>query len=263
MAHAVSGETIPVAANAAAPVVRRIGIADLREAVSRGIDDFLAAPTQIAFLCVIYPMVGFAAARFAANAAMLPLLYPLVAGLSLLGPLTAIGLYEISRRREAGLPARARDALSVLNAPGAQGIAMLGLILLLVFFLWLAAARLVFHGVFGQVRMTPSEFLGALATAEGMRMIVIGHAVGLVFAAVTLAITVVSFPLMLDRAVEMRTAIGTSIRAVAANPVMMALWGLFVAFSLAAASLPLFVGLAVVMPVLGHATWHLYRRLVV
>jgi uncharacterized membrane protein len=80
---------------------------------------------------------------------------------------------------------------------------------------------------------------------------------------VTLAITVVSFPLMLHRAVDARTAIGTSIRAVAANPGMMALWGLFVAFSLAAASLPLFVGLAVVMPVLGHATWHLYRRLVV
>lgn len=263
MAQALAGQDLPHSVPAAAPEVRRIGIADLREAVSRGLDDFLAAPTQLVFLCVIYPMVGFAAARFAANEAMLPLLYPLLAGLSLLGPLTAIGLYEISRRREAGLPASPRHALSVLKAPGAAGIAMLGLVLLLIFFLWLAAARLVFHAVFGPVRMTPAEFLGALATAEGVRMILIGHAVGLVFAVVTLAITVVSFPLMLHRAVDARTAIGTSIRAVAANPGMMALWGLFVAFSLAAASLPLFVGLAVVMPVLGHATWHLYRRLVV
>lgn len=262
MAHAATDDRMSGTATAA-PAVRRIGIADLREAVSRGIDDFLAAPTQLLFLGIIYPMVGFAAARFAANDAMLPLLYPLVAGLSLLGPLTAIGLYEISRRREAGQPVSARDAFAVLRAPGAAGIAMLGLVLLLLFFLWLAAAQGVFHAVFGPVRMTPSEFLGALATPEGVRMIVIGHAVGLGFAVVTLALTVVSLPMMLDRAVDVRTAIATSVRAVAANPVTMALWGLFVAFSLAAASLPLFVGLAVVMPVLGHATWHLYRRLVV
>lgn len=248
---------------AAIPEIRRIGIADLREAVSRGIDDFLAAPTQLAFLCVIYPLVGIAAARFASDGALLPLLYPLVAGLSLLGPLTAVGLYEISRRRERGLPASPLDALSALNAPGSAGIAMLGLILLGLFFAWLVAARLVFLAVFGAVRLTPSEFLALLATPDGVRMILIGHAVGFVFALVALAITVVSFPLMLDRAVDVRTAIATSVRAVLKNPVTMALWGLFVAFSLAAACLPLFVGLAVVMPVLGHATWHLYRRLVV
>jgi uncharacterized membrane protein len=262
MVQAVSGEAFQERA-VAAPQIRRIGIADLRHAVSRGIDDFLAAPTQLIFLCVIYPVVGIGAARLAVDGAVMPLVYPLVAGLSLLGPLTAIGLYEISRRREAGLPASPRHALSVLNAPGTAGIAALGLLLLLLFMLWIVAARLVFLHVFGTTRMTPSEFLGALATPDGMRMILIGHAVGLVFAVVALAITVVSFPLMLDRAVDAKTAIWTSIRAVAANPVMMALWGLFVAFSLAAACLPLFVGLAVVMPVLGHATWHLYRRLVV
>jgi uncharacterized membrane protein len=245
------------------PVIRHIGIADLRIAVSRGIDDFLAAPTQLAFLCVIYPLVGFAAARLAVNGALMPLVYPSIAGLSLLGPLTAVGLYEISRRREAGQAATWRDAFRALNAPGSAGIAALGLVLLLLFIAWIGAARLVFLDAFGTLRMTPSEFLGALATPEGLRMILIGHAVGLVFAVAALAITVVSFPLMLDRAVDARTAVATSIRAVVANPVMMALWGLFVAFSLAAASLPLFVGLAVVMPVLGHATWHLYRRLVV
>jgi uncharacterized membrane protein len=262
MAHALS-ETGAGAGTHARPEIRRIGIADLRHAVSRGIDDFLAAPTQLVFLCVIYPLVGFAAARSAVDGALMPLIYPLIAGLSLLGPLTAIGLYEISRRREAGHPVRVSDAFGVLNAPGTAGIAALGLVLLLLFIAWIGAARMVFLHVFGPARMTPSEFLGALATPEGMRMILIGHAVGFVFAAIALALTVVSFPLMLDRAVDVRTAIGTSIRAVLANPVMMALWGLFVAFSLAAASLPLFVGLAVVMPVLGHATWHLYRRLVV
>jgi uncharacterized membrane protein len=263
MAQAITGTHMTETAATSAPEIRRIGIADLREAVSRGIDDFLAAPTQLVFLCVIYPLVGLAAARFASDGAMLPLIYPLVAGLSLLGPLTAIGLYEISRRREQGLPASPRDALAVVRAPGSAGIAMLGLILLGLFFAWVVAARLVFLSVFGPLRLTPSEFLGLLATPDGVRMILIGHAVGLVFAVVALAITVVSFPLMLDRAVDMRTAIATSVRAVARNPVTMALWGLFVAFSLAAASLPLFVGLAVVMPVLGHATWHLYRRLVV
>jgi len=261
MAQSIAG-TAHRAAPHAAPVIRRIGITDLREAVSRGIDDFLAAPTQLLFLGVIYPLAGFAAARFASDGALLPLLYPLVAGLSLLGPLTAVGLYEISRRREQGLPVSAADAFRVLNAPGTAGIAVLGLVLLLLFALWLAAARLVFTEAFGPVRFTPSEFLAALATEQGVRMIVIGHIVGGVFAVVALALTVVSFPMMLDRPVDVRTAVGTSLRAVAANPVTMALWGLFVAFTLAAAMLPLFVGLAVVMPVLGHATWHLYRRLV-
>lgn len=261
MAQAATGSQIPTTAPTAQ--IRRITLADLRLAVSRGIDDFLAAPTQIAFLCVIYPLVGFAAARLAVNGALMPLVYPAIAGLSLVGPLTAIGLYEISRRREAGEAANWRDAFRALSAPGAAGIAALGLVLLLLFIAWLGAARLVFLDAFGTLRMSPSEFLGALATPEGLRMILIGHAVGLVFAVIALAVTVVSFPMMLDRAVDVRTAVSTSVRAVAANPVMMAVWGVFVAFSLAAASLPLFVGLAVVMPVLGHATWHLYRRLVV
>ncbi|WP_291297247.1 DUF2189 domain-containing protein [Elioraea sp.] len=261
MAQVLTGTHLPTAA--ITPEIRRIGIADLRLAVSRGIDDFLAAPTQIAFLCVIYPLVGFAAARLAVNGALMPLIYPAIAGLSLLGPLTAIGLYEISRRREAGAQATWRDAFRALNAPGAPGIAALGLALLLLFIAWIGAARLVFLNAFGTLRMSPSDFLGALATPEGLRMILIGHAVGLVFAIIALAVTVVSFPMMLDRAVDARTAVTTSVRAVAANPVMMAVWGLFVAFTLAAGTLPLFVGLAIVMPVLGHSTWHLYRRLVV
>lgn len=261
MDQVLSRQDVPAATTA--PAIRRIGIADLRLAVSRGIDDFLAAPTQIAFLCVIYPLVGFAAARLAVNGALMPLIYPAIAGLSLLGPLTAIGLYEISRRREAGEAVTWRDAFRALNAPGTAGIAALGLVLLLLFIVWLGAARLVFLDAFGTLRMTASEFLGALATPAGLRMVVIGHAVGLVFAIIALAITIVSFPMMLDRAVDARTAVWTSIRAVATNPVMMAAWGAFVALALAAASLPVFVGLAVVMPVLGHATWHLYRRLIV
>lgn len=126
-----------------------------------------------------------------------------------------------------------------------------------------AATQRVFLSLLGRLRLTHAEFLALLGTPDGVRMILIGHAVGFVFAAVALATTVVPFPFMLDRAVDVGTAIATSVRAVARNPVPMALWGLFVAFSLAAACLPLFVGLAAVMPVLGHATWHLYRRLVV
>lgn len=262
MAHAADPTEIRRDATAI-PEIRTIGVADLREAVSRGIDDFLAAPTQLIFLSIIYPLVGLAAARVAVNGELMPIVYPLIAGLSLLGPITAIGLYEISRRREAGLKASWRDAFSVVNSPGIGGVVALGLVLLAIFVAWIFAAREVFAVVFGSVPRSPAAFMADLASPEVVQLVLVGHAVGFVFALAVLAITVVSFPLMLDRAVGVRVAVVTSVKAVLANPVTMAIWGVFVAFALAAGSLPLFVGLAVVMPVLGHATWHLYRRVVV
>ena len=101
-----------------------------------------------------------------------------------------------------------------------------------------------------------------LTTSHGWALIIAGNVIGFIFAAVVLSISVVSFPLLLDRDVGAAVAVQTSIRAVLANPLTMALWGLIVALALVIGSIPLFVGLAIVMPVLGHATWHLYRRVV-
>ncbi len=252
-----------VAAPAAAdtPALRRIGPHDLLVALQRGWADFLAAPTQLMFLCVLYPVIGLVAGTLAAGGDALHLLFPMAAGFALVGPVAALGLYEISRRRETGKPASWVHAFDVLRAPALGAIVLLGGVLAALFVLWLRVA----HGIHGATLGTlpPGTGLWAgLGTPEGWRMIWLGNLVGLGFAAVVLAITAVSFPLLLDKGGDAGRAVGVSLRAVALNPVPMALWGLIVAGLLVLGSLPLFIGLAVVLPVLGHATWHLYRRVV-
>ncbi len=254
---------LPVAAAHDAPAVRTLYPEDLRVALRQGYEDFKAIPTQLVFLGLLYPVIGFAAARMATGD-LLPLLFPLVAGLSLMGPLLAVGLYELSRRREAGLPVSWLNAFDVLRSPGILGIAALGIVLLVIFGGWLAAARAIYAATIG---IPPSGMVDFTATVlhtdAGIKLIMLGNLVGLGFAAVVLAISAVSFPMMLDRACSPAVAVQTSLRVIARNPRTMAIWGLVVAVILVAGSLPFFVGLAVAMPILGHATWHLYRRAVV
>ncbi len=243
------------------PAVRRITLGDLWSALAAGWADFMAIPTQLVFLGLIYPAVGLVAARAASGGGVLPLLFPMVGVLPLLGPVLAVGTYEISRQREAGLNPTWRNAFDVLRAPG---VVALGLLLLVVFVLWIGVARAIYVGTVGA--MAP-ESMGSLLQAvqdspRGWMLVVFGNLVGALFAALVLAISAVSFPMMLDRAVTPAAAIGTSLRVVRANPLVMAAWGVLVAVVLALGCLPIFVGLAVAMPVLGHATWHLYRRAV-
>jgi uncharacterized membrane protein len=249
----------------AIPAIRRIGVADIRQALSQGVDDFLAIPTQLFFLGLIYPLVGLVAARAAWGGDLLPLLFPMIAGLSLIGPVAAIGIYELSRRRERGWVVSVGDAFSVLRSPAIGTMAALGLILAVVFVAWLYVAHAIYAATLGPVAPASiGDFARTLLdTPQGWRLILIGNAVGFLFAAGVLATTVVSFPLLLDRNTSLATAVRTSIAACRANPKAMALWGLIVAALLLLGSIPAFVGLAVVMPVLGHATWHLYRRVVV
>lgn len=251
---------------AAQPVVRKISLADLRDVLAKGIADFWATPTQLVFLCLIYPVVGLVAARAALGYyEILPLLFPLVSGFALIGPFAAIGLYEISRRRERGLDASWSNAFDVLLAPAIGSIVGLGALLLAIFAFWLGAAHTIYLVVFGnEVPASAGDFVyQVLATRAGWTLIVVGTGVGFLFAALVLVLTVVSFPLLIDRPVGAAVAVQTSIRAVRENPVTMAAWGLIVAASLVIGCLPLFVGLSVVLPVLGHATWHLYRKVVV
>lgn len=244
--------------------VRRIGFADLKDALAKGVDDFYAMPTHAMFLCAIYPIIGLVAARLAFGYSILPLVYPLAAGFALVGPFAALGLYELSRRREAGLDVSASHAFDVLQSSSIGAIAALGALLFIVFGIWLAIANAIYVANFGYA---PAVSFGqfatdVLTTSAGWNLIIVGNGVGLIFAALVLTIGVVSFPLLLDRDVGAAVALLTSIRAVLANPLTMATWGLIVAVLLFVGSLPFFLGLTVIVPILGHATWHLYRKVI-
>jgi uncharacterized membrane protein len=255
---AASGATIET------PAIRKIGVADLGYALRQGFADFSAMPTHVVFIGLIYPVVGLLLARLVFGYDVLPLLFPLMAGFALIGPFAALGLYELSRRREKGLDTAWKHAFDVFRSPSFGAIAALGFLLLVIFFVWLAAANAIYVAWFGYVPAAsiPDFLRQIFSTSEGWALIVVGNGVGFVFALLVLIISVVSFPLLLDRNVSVHVAVLTSVRAVLANPLPMALWGLIVAILLALGSIPFFVGLAIVVPVLGHATWHLYRRVV-
>lgn len=246
------------------PAVRRISLADLRDALKKGVEDFAAYRTDVMFLCIIYPVISVVLIQAIFQQGMLALLFPLAAGFALVGPVAAIGLYEMSRRRERGLEASWISAFAMVRAPSFGPILALAVILLLLFLLWLAAAQMIYLATLGPATpVSLGSFLSDVLTTEaGWTMIALGMGVGFVFATVVLAISVVSFPLLIDRPVGVAIAVGTSLRAVAANPLPMAAWGIIVAAGLFIGSLPAFLGLILVLPVLGHATWHLYRKLV-
>ena len=246
------------------PVVRSIGLRDLRYALSKGWDDFRAMPTHVIFLSLIYPIAGLALWRATLGYDLVPLLYPLAAGFALIGPFAAIGLYELSRRRELGLDTSWKHAFDIIHSPSLWAIAALGFFLLVVFGVWLAVANGIYVSNFGyEAPASLTVFADmVLKTPQGHNMIVVGNLAGFGFALLAFALSVVSFPLLLDRHVGVPVAIATSISVILKNPVTMAFWGVIVAVALFIGSLPLFFGLAIVMPVLGHATWHLYRRAV-
>jgi uncharacterized membrane protein len=247
------------------PSIRKIAIADLRIALARGLDDFLAMPSHALFLCLIYPLAGLVLFRLAIGYDVLSLLFPLAVGFALIGPFAATGLYELSRRREMGLETHWTNVFDVFRSSSLGGIAALGALLTVIFLVWLAVAQAIYVASFGDAPAAsiPDFVAKVFATPAGWNLIVVGNGVGFLFAAAVLAISVVSFPLLLDRDVGAAEAVATSLRAVLANPVPMAMWGLIVAALLAVGSLPFFLGLTVIMPLLGHATWHLYRRTVV
>lgn len=246
------------------PEVRRIQVADLRSVIAKGWEDFGDNRTDVIFLCVFYPVMGLILGRIASGHELLPLLFPLASGFALIGPFAALGLYEISMRREQGFETSWANAFGVLQAPTLGSIILLGIILVAIFLLWLAVAQGLYTVTFGP---EPPVSVGAFfhdvfTTRQGWLLIIVGVGIGFLFALLVLTVSVVSFPLLLDREVGVETAVRTSIRAVVMNPRPMAAWGLIVAVALVVGSIPLFLGLVIVLPVLGHATWHLYRAVV-
>lgn len=245
-----------------APKVRKIGPNDCLAALSEGFDDFLEMPTYPAFIGIFYALGGIALAALSEFGHALHLVFPLAAGFALIGPFVAVGLYEMSRRRERGIQADWRDAFAVRHSPALPSALALGFFLFALFVVWIVAAELLYMLTYGPEapKAALPFFRDVLTSGRGWMLIVLGGLIGFCFAAAALCISIVSFPLMLDRDGGVASAVDASLRLSRENPATVALWGLIVAVGLIVGSIPLFIGLAVVMPVLGHATWRFYRR---
>ena len=246
------------------PRIMQIGTDDIRAALRQGARDFAVFRSDVIFAVALYPLMGFVLAFWAFNSGQVHLLFPLIAGFPLVGPVAAVGLYEMSRRHERGEETHWSAALSALRGRMLGPVLTLGFILAVIFVVWLYAAHVIWTFTLGpEPHEGIAAFLGeTLTTGAGWTMIVLGMGVGLVFGIVVLCLGLVSFPMLIDRPVGVGAAVATSLAVARRNPRTTALWGLTVAVLLLLGSIPLFAGLIVVLPVLGHATWHLYRRAV-
>jgi uncharacterized membrane protein len=254
----------PLPATPYRPAIRDLHASDLHWALREGLSDFMTFRGDIILAGFIYPAVALLAAALALGGKMLPIIFPLAAAFSLLGPLIAIGFYEMARRRESGQDAGWSHFLDPVRGPNRTQIVGLALGLVVLALAWLFMANSIYDNTVGQLHPANiGAFLSMLvSTPEGWRMIVFGNITGLAFALVTLVTMIVSFPLLVDKSVHASDAVETSLRASFHNPMMTLRWGLYVALILAVACVPLFLGLAVALPVLGYASWHLYTRMV-
>jgi uncharacterized membrane protein len=247
------------------PDTRRLTTADLRSALRLGWDDLAAMRSDVLFACMLYPAMGAVLLGLATQGDLTHLLFPVLSGFALVGPVAALGLYELSRRREAGGEVSWGAMFDVLRNPRFPRILMLALFNGVIFMAWLLLADAIHAATLGAERPASLTALvtAALTTPAGWVMTVIGTGVGFVLAAAVLAVSVISFPLLLDRNVTLPVAVMTSVQVARENPVVIATWGLIVAGGLVLGIIPMLLGLVVVLPVLGHATWHLYRAAVV
>lgn len=247
------------------PELREIGTADLNWALAEGWKDFRAKRGDLIFAGLIYPVICLIAIVMTVNDTLFPLFFPLVAGLTIAGPAVASGFYELARRREEGLDASWWHFLDPLRGRSRLPLAVLTMMLAGLFVGWLAVAYLIYVGIFaGLEPMHFGDVFGRLfTTREGWTLILVGNVAGLGFAVVTLATSAISFPMVVDRPVDALTAIRTSLALARANPRAMLGWGIRIAGLLVLGMIPAAIGLAVVLPWLGYATWHLYTRAVV
>lgn len=247
-----------------APKLVRLQPTDCYAALAEGFDDALEMPTYPAFLGLFYALAGLTLVTLSSFADALQLAFPLAAGFALVGPAIAVGLYEMSRRREQGVEADWRDAFTVVRSPALPSILALGLLLFAVFAAWIGAAQILYVHIYGPDPPAAAIpfFRDVFTTSRGWLLILAGGSIGFGFAAMALCLSMISFPLMFDRDVGLVPAIAASLRLSRECPIAVAMWGLIVAAILVLASLTLFIGLAIAMPTLGHATWRLYRRAV-
>jgi len=245
--------------------VRTIALNDLWQSLKEGYDDFNATPAVGMFLTVLlFLLFALLLTLSLVGKNLHYLAFPIVAGFTLIGPVVSVGLFEMSRRREHGLDVSWRSTFDFVHSASFAPILALSLVMMVLYVAWLFSAEFLFFGLFGDdPPVSASDFVTQLVTTRrGAGLIVYGTLLGFIFAFTALAISVVAFPLVLDRPASAATAVAISIRAVTSNLMVMAVWGLIVVVLLVAGAIVFLIGLAAVLPILGHATWHLYRKVV-
>ncbi|MDN2564960.1 DUF2189 domain-containing protein [Aquibium sp. A9E412] len=246
------------------PEVRAIGIDDVAASLSAGIADFVRQPLFGLFFGGVFAVVGVVIALALTVWDMPWMIYPFAIGFPLVGPFAAVGLYEVSRQLERGRTPRWGEVLTVVWAQRARELSWMAFVMLFVFWVWMYQVRLLIALFLGRMSFSTLDRFAevVLTTTQGWTFLAVGHVVGAALALALFSLTVISMPLLLERETDFVTAMITSVRAVFASPVVMLGWGVVVTLAVLAACVPFFVGLFIVLPVLGHATWHLYRRAV-
>ncbi|TCD15507.1 DUF2189 domain-containing protein [Oricola cellulosilytica] len=244
------------------PQVQTVTAADLRDALRLGIGDFLKAPLFGLFFGGIYALGGILIALSLTIWNVPWMIYPVAIGFPLIGPFVAVGLYQVSRRLEAGQPLDWRDVLGVVWLQRQRELAWMAFVMLFVFWVWMYQVRLLIAIILSRASFSSLDrFLSIVfTTPEGWTFLVVGHLVGAFLAIVLFSVTVISIPLLLDRESDFVTAMITSVKTVFENPVPMIGWGLIVTVAVLASAVPFFLGFLVSLPILGHTTWHLYRK---
>lgn len=243
------------------PVVRTVAARDVAEALAQGMRDFQAAPRFGLVFGALYAAGGLVIVLSVTALGMTYLAYPLAAGFALIGPFVAGGLYEVSRRRELGQPLAFSALWTAVRSRSEVG--WMAFVTVFIFIVWMYQVRFLmalFLGLNASFSSLSEFMTVVLTTQEGLMFLAVGNVIGALLSITLFSLTVISFPLVLDRDVDIVTAMITSIRAVVASPLVMLGWAAVIGVLLVLSVLPFFLGLVVTLPVLGHATWHLYRR---
>ncbi|WP_425358800.1 DUF2189 domain-containing protein [Aquibium carbonis] len=246
------------------PRVNALTVADLRECLMLGLSDFARAPLYGLFFGGVFAAAGIAIVLGLTAWDMPWMIYPFAIGFPLIGPFAAAGLYEVSRRLEIGRPLDRAQVLSVIWAQRRREISWMAFVMLFVFWMWMYQIRLLIALFLGRMSFSTLEKFATIVftTQQGWIFLAVGHVVGAALSLILFSITVVSIPLLMERQIDFVTAMITSVKAVIASPGPMLGWGVFVTIAMLVACAPFFLGLLIVLPVLGHATWHIYRRAV-
>lgn len=239
---------------------RRLELADLSHALAAGASDVRGGGIYSLFFGIVYAAGGLLLAVLATRYSVPWLIYPLAMGFVLLAPFAAMGLYDISRRLETGQPLSWHGVLGSVRAATKRDMRWMALITAFTFVIWMDIAALLTFGFLGLDLDFNDLVRQIFTTPMGLLFLVIGNLVGALLATAVFSFSVVSFPLLYDRDIDFVTAMVTSVRLTMKNLPTMLVWALVIAALVIGSLLTAFIGLVVVLPLLGHATWHLYKR---